>query len=574
MNKNQELAKIFDRIADVLEFKGDLVFKVNAYRRAARALQELSADVSVLAEQGSLETIPGIGRAIAEKIREYLQTGWIAKYEEVSRQVPPALMDLLQIPSLGPRTLARLHRELGVRDIESLKEALDSGRAQGLPGMGVKRVENIRRGLELFQSGRGRLFLGQAYPLAWSLVRDLRRCLGNDEIVPAGSLRRMKETIGDIDILAACRDGRKAVEAFVSLPSVARILSAGDTKASILTQDGLQVDLRVVEERSFGAALQYFTGSKEHNVRLREMARKKGMTLSEYGVFRLKDNRYLAGRSEPEVYRKLGLPWIPPEMREDQGEIQAALSGRLPELVEIDDIQGDLHVHSHWSDGHDRIEELAEAAYRRGYRYLAICDHSASAAYAGGLSPAKLAEQIKYIRRYNAEKGARRFRLLSGVECDIRPDGTLDLPERLLSQLDVVVASIHSAFTRNITERLIRACRHPQVDIIAHPTGRLLHQRDGYQGLDLEKVMQQAAQTQTALEINAYHQRLDLSDQQARRAAELGCRLVINTDSHRASDLWMMELGVGLARRAWLTKNDILNCRSWDKIKRRGKGGL
>jgi DNA polymerase (family 10) len=558
--KNQELAKIFDRIADILEFKGDLVFKVNAYRRAARALEGLSWDVADLAAKGELEEIPGIGRAIAEKIEEYLKTGRLSKLSQLEKTVPSALIDLLAIQGLGPKTLALLHRELKVGDRESLRKVLESGRAAQLPGMGPKKAENILKGLELFAAGQQRLFLGLAYPIAREIAELLKRKLGTELVMPAGSLRRMQETVGDIDILAAHTDGRKAVEAFVSLPLAARVLSAGETKASILTETGLQIDLRVVEEKSFGAALQYFTGSKEHNVRLREMARKKGLTLSEYGVFRLKDNRFAAGRSEEEVYAKLDLPFIPPELREDQGEIQAALDNKLPRLVEIKDIRGDLHVHSDWSDGHSSIQELAAAARKRGYSYLAICDHSPSASYAGGLTPEKLAEQIDFIKRFNAKHGCQHFRILSGCEVDVRPDGSLDLPDTLLSKLDLVVASIHSAFTKNVTVRLIRACRHPQVDIIGHPTGRLISKREGYQGLDLETVLREAAKTGTALEINSYHERLDLNDQNARRAAELGCRLAVNTDSHSAEHLWMMELGVGVARRAWLEKKHVINC--------------
>ena len=564
--KNQELADIFNRIADILEYRGDLVFKINAYRRAARAIEGLSQDIAQLAQSDRLETIPGIGRAIAEKIREYLATGRMAKYEEVSASVPRELIDLLQIQSLGPKTLALLHRRLGVKDLDSLIEALDSGQVEKLPGLGAKKVENLRQGIKHYRQGRERMFLGRAYPLAASIVSQLKERLKTQRVAAAGSLRRMRETIGDIDILVCHRDGPRAIDAFLSLPLAARILGRGETKASILTDEGLQVDLRVVPERSYGAALQYFTGSKEHNVRLREMARKQGLTISEYGIFKIKGNRYLGGQEEADIYRRLGLPWIPPELREDRGEIQAALENRLPRLVELNDIRGDLHVHSDWSDGHSTIEELAQAAEDRGYRYLAICDHSTSASYAGGLSPEKLQKQMAYIERFNVKNKTRKLRVLTGVECDIKPDGTLDLPDDLLRKLDIVVASIHSAFTQNVTARMISACRHPLVDIIGHPTGRLISKRDGYQGLDLEAVMRQAAATGTALEINSYFERLDLNDLQAKRAVELGCRLAINTDSHRVQDLWMMELGVGTARRAWLTPKDIMNCSDMKKL--------
>lgn len=566
MMKNQELADIFNRIADIMEYRGDLVFKINAYRRAARALEGLSQDIAQLARSDELEKIPGIGRAIAAKIREYLNTGRMAKYEEVSASVPRELIDLLQIQSLGPKTLALLNRRLGVKDLPSLIQALDSGEVERLPGMGTKKVENLRLGVKNFRQGRERLFLGQAYPLARSLVSQLRELLKTDKVAAAGSLRRMRETVGDIDILVCHEDGQQAIEAFLSLPLAAKVLGRGETKASVLTDQGLQVDLRVVPAKSYGAALQYFTGSKEHNVRLREMARKQGLTISEYGVFRIKGNRYLGGQQEDDIYRLLGLPWIPPELREDRGEIQAALEGRLPRLVELQDIQGDLHVHSDWSDGHSSIEELAQTARERGYRYLAICDHSASASYAGGLSSAKLLKQMEYIKRFNAKQKASNFRLLCGTECDIRLDGSLDLPDSLLAKLDIVVASIHSAFTKDVTRRLQAACRHPLVDIIGHPTGRLISKRDGYQGLDLEAVMREAAATGTALELNSYYERLDLNDLHCKRAAELGCLLAINTDSHRSQDLWMMELGVGTARRAWLATKNIFNVSDIKKI--------
>ena len=564
--KNLELAGIFDRIADILEFRGDLVFKVNAYRRAARTLEGMAEDVEAVRRQGRLRELPGIGSAIADKIAEYLDTGTMAKYQEVKKLFPAGLIDLLQVQGLGPKTLALLHRELKVRDQAGLRKVLESGAAARLPGMGAKKVVNILKGLEHYQAGRERLFLGQAYPIAADIVRQLRTLLKTDKVVPAGSLRRMKETIGDIDILACHKNGRKAVEAFTALPQARQVLASGDTKGSIITAEGLQVDLRVVDGRSFGAALQYFTGSKQHNVRLRELAKAKGLKVSEYGVFSVRGNRYLAGRDERDVYRKLGLDWIPPEIREDRGEIEDALRGRLPSLVELADIRGDLHVHSDWSDGRSSIEDLATAAKELGYKYIAICDHSRAASYAGGLSADKMAKQIEHIRRYNSKHGTGNFKLLSGSEVDIRPDGSLDFPDRLLAKLDVVVASVHSAFTRDVTERLIKACRNPNVDIIGHPTGRLISKRDGYQGLDLEAVMKEAAATGTALEINSFYDRLDLNDANCRRARDLGCKIAIDTDSHHVDHLWMMELGVGVARRGWLGKKDVINCLPADKL--------
>ncbi|HTY08489.1 MAG TPA: DNA polymerase/3'-5' exonuclease PolX, partial [Candidatus Edwardsbacteria bacterium] len=549
--KNQELSQIFGRIADILEFQGALVFKVNAYRRAARALDELGEDIEQVSRDGRLREVPGIGSAIAAKIGEYLATGRMAKYDEVQQQVPAALIDLLRVQGLGPKTLALLHRELGVKDLASLQRALASGKATTLPGMGEKKAGNLVNGIAQLQQGSGRMLLGLALPVAREIVDHLRSALRAKLIAPAGSLRRMKETVGDIDILVCHRDGRKVVDVFTGLPRAARVLARGDTKGSIVTREGLQIDLRVVEQNSWGAALQYFTGSKDHNVRLRELARARGMTINEYGIFRVKGNNYLGGKTEDEIYATLGLPLFPPELREDRGEIQASRGKKLPRLVELRDIKGDLHCHSDWSDGSSSIEQMAQAAIARGYRYIAICDHSASASYAGGLKPARLRQQMAAIDKLNARFKNSKFQILKGSEVDIRTDGTLDFPDELLEKLDIAVASVHSGFSKDVTKRMIAACRNPHVTIIAHPTGRLIGRREGYQGLDLEAVMLEAARTGTALEVNSFMDRLDLNDVHCRRARELGCRLAIDTDSHGTEHLWMMELGVGTARRGW-----------------------
>ncbi len=559
MSRNSEIADLFRKIADALEIKGENPFRVNAYRQAARVLGELSEDVEELVLSGRLKEVKGIGEGLAEKIQEYLKTGRMSKYEEAMSGLSPELLVLLQIPGLGPKTVALLHEKLQVNSLEDLRRELDGDRLIQLPGLGPKKVEQIKKGLSLFQHGQERIPLGQALPLVRHIIQELAGYASR--ISPAGSLRRWKETVGDIDILASSSSPDALIKKFVTLPEVQEVLAQGETRASVrMATDGFQVDLRVVPEVSYGAALQYFTGSKAHNVKLRTMAAASGFKINEYGVF--KGERRLAGKTEQEVYQVLHLPLIPPELREDRGEIEAALSGKLPHLVELSDIQGDFHVHSSYSDGTDSIRTLALAARERGYRWLAIADHSVSVKYARGLSQDSLKQKLDEMDRIQEEFPD--LRLLKAAEVDILSDGKLDYPDSLLARLDVVIAAIHQGFTRNVTERLLKAIEHPLVDIIAHPTGRLLTGRSGYQ-VDLEKVMEHAAEKSVALEINAYYDRLDLDDTNARRACSLGVPLAIGTDSHSASTLHFMELGVAVARRAWLTRKDLLNTRPWSK---------
>jgi len=565
MMKNKAIAELFDRMADVLEFQGENVFKVNAYRKAARVLKDMQEDVAQLLQENRLKDIPGIGEALAKKIEEYLTTGHIAKIDETISTVPSALIELLRIPNLGPKTLALAHKSLGVQNLEDLKAVIADGRLAKLPGMGEKKVENIRKGIEWIEQHTGRIPLGEALPIAEGIIEELKkRAKGIDlgRITPAGSLRRMSETIGDIDLLAETHQGKKLIEIFCHLPMVTQILAQGETKGSVIVEGGRQVDLRAIPKESFGAALQYFTGSKAHNVRIREIAKNLGLKVNEYGVFR--EEEKLAGENEEEIYTLLGLPWIPPELREDRGEIESALAHTLPELVKPEDILGDIHVHTNWSDGSASIEEMAIAGERLGYRYLAICDHSQSAGYAGGLSPEKLLVQIQEIRKWNQTHPT--FTLLAGSEVDIRTDGMLDYPDEILSQLDFVIASVHSGFSQRVTERLMTAAKHPLVTLLAHPTGRLIGKREGYD-VDIDQVMKACAETGTALEINAYFERLDLNDLLARKAKELGIVFAIGTDAHHPDQLGMMRFGLGVARRAWLQKNHILNCMDLTKIK-------
>jgi DNA polymerase (family 10) len=556
--KNQEIAALFDEIADALELKGDLQFKVLAYRRAARALQSLTEDVAELAAQDKLRTIPGIGAGTAQKIVEYLKTGKMKRHTEALKGLSESLLGLLRIPGLGPKTLALVHQELKVNDLAGLKRVLDDGGLAELPGMGEKKVENLRRGIAIHEQASKRLSLDKAMAIADRIGAHLKTLRQVIEITPAGSLRRCKETIGDIDILATGTKPAVIVQRFTQYPEVSNVLGAGDTKASVVVGSGahaVQIDLRVLPEETYGAALQYFTGSKEHNVKLRTIARARGLKISEYGVFRGK--RRVAGRTEQEVYGALRMPVPPPELREDQGEIEAAIADDLPELIQPGDLKGDLHVHTDLSDGAHSIAEMVEAARSRGYEYLAVTDHSPTAAYAGGLSLDRLKRAWETMDRLNEQHEG--FRILKSSEVDIRLDGKLDYPDRVLEQMDIVLAAIHQSFTRNVTERICAALANPHVDIIAHPSGRLISRRQGYD-VDLEKVLECARRHNKALELNSYPDRLDLSDIWLHRAKTMGIRIAVSTDAHAAGDLDWIKYGIAIARRGWLEKPDVINC--------------
>ena len=559
--KNREIAEIFEKMADILDFKGENPFKINAYRKAARVIGDLHDDIEAIYKQGKLKDIPGVGTGIAKKIEEYLTTGKMTKYEEVAKGVPDGLVELLSIQDLGPKTLAAAYDKLGVNNLDDLKRVIEDGSLAALPGMGAKKVENIRRGVKLYLASRGRIPLGIAFPLVEGIISQLEQMEEVIQICPAGSLRRMKENIGDIDILATGHNGEQIIDRFTHLPQVTEILIAGGTKGSVIVEGGTQVDLRVVDPDSYGAALQYFTGSKAHNIHLREIAKSRGLKINEYGVFRGEEK--IGGKDEKDVYSALGLPWIPPEMREDRGEIEAAFSNSLPCLISEDEVLGDLHVHSKYSDGTASIEDIALKARELGYQYIAICDHSQSAKYAGGLSEQELLEQMEHIKDVNRKISG--IYVLSGAEVDIKGDGSLDYPDELLSKLDIVIAAIHSGFKKNVTERMVKAMENPHVDIVAHPTGRLISAREGYE-VDVDRIMRKAAQTNIVLEINAYYDRLDLSDVNCRKAKELGIRLAIGTDAHHLDQLWAIKLGVAVARRGWLEREDVINTLSGEEI--------
>ncbi|NLX12773.1 MAG: DNA polymerase/3'-5' exonuclease PolX [Phycisphaerales bacterium] len=571
---NQALARIFDEIADLMEITGGDLFRINSYRRAARTIDDLTENLTDIAKRKELQKIPGIGKGTAERIRQFLEEGHITLHQELLAQVPPRLPQLLQIPGLGPKKVRALYQELGVKNIEQLRAAIEAGKVEKLAGFGPKSTHNIIEGMDFLARSAGRTPIGMAWIIAHALRETIAGFNGVKRVEFAGSLRRGCETIGDIDMLCEADDGEATIQAFSAMPEVNQVLAAGETKGSILVTNprggDIQVDLRVVPQESFGAAWQYFTGSKQHNIRLRELAVKKGWRLNEYGLF--DGDKSLAGISEEDIYRKLGFSPIPPEVREDRGEIEA--EGKLPDLVTIDDIRGDLHVHTTDSDGRNSIEELAEAARQRGYSYLAITNHSKSSIIANGLSIERLLEHVEAI--HNLNKTLKGLTLLAGVECDILSDGSLDYPDNILAQLDYVVASIHAGMQQNrdrVTKRSLAALENPYVCTLGHPSGRLIGARDAMD-LDWEKIIETAARCGTALELNCSWQRLDLKDVHVRTAVEAGCRIVIATDSHEVQQLDQMHFGIQTARRGWATKTQVLNTltetelKTWIKKKR------
>lgn len=569
-NINKELAKIFREMAMIYEFigKDEDKFRALTYQRVANLLEDLPDDVRNYLISGKLEEIRGIGSHTIEKIKEYIQTGKISKYEELKKLVPPDFLQLMEIPGFGPKTLKRIYEELGITTKEELIKALKDGRIASLKGFGEKKVKNMLKGLELYEASQKRLILWEALEIGRSLVEKLKNLKEIKNIELAGSLRRKKETIGDIDILVSAnqQDREKIINYFVNLEDVKEILAKGDTKASVLIkQRERQVDLRVINPDEWGSALQYFTGSKEHNVHMRDIAKSKGLKVSEYGVFIASTGEKIAGETEEGVYEAIGMQWIPPELREDRGEIELALERKLPKLVELSDIKGDLHVHSTWTDGMNTIQQIIEFVRERyKYEYIAITDHSKSVRVAHGLSEEDLLRQIEEIDKLNKLIG---FDFIKkGIEVDILLDGSLDLSDEVLSKLDWVVASIHTHFNRDNTDRIIKACENPYVTAIGHPTGRIFGQREGYPVSD--EILKVAKETGTALEINAQPNRMDLNEVWVKKGKEIGVKFVISTDSHSFGNFAYMEIGVAIARRGWCTKEDILNTKSWKEIQK------
>jgi DNA polymerase (family 10) len=582
---NATLSAIFSQMADVMEILGEDRFRINSYRTVARVIQEMPTDVEFLLETGRLAETPGIGKSSLAKIEEFVKTSEIKAHRELLAKLPPTLLDLLTIPGVGPKSVKTLYDKLHISSIAELKKAINDGVVETLPGFGEKKAAAILRGIEFLEKATGRIRLDQALIAAHVVTDYLRPLPGVDRIETAGSLRRWAETIGDVDLLVCSAPARASkgtpygvttneqtaeqiIESFTTAPFVERVLAAGGTKGSAVIRTEttpVQVDVRVVPAESFGAALQYFTGSKAHNVRLREIAIKAGLKLNEYGLF--KDDATVAGAVEQEIYEKLGLDFIHPLLREDRGEIDAAKRRALPKLVRLEDIRGDFHTHTVASDGSNTIEDMAQAAKEQGYEFLGIADHSKSSAIANGQSPQRLAQQIKEIHRINAKlKG---ITILAGAEVDILADGNLDFDDELLADLDFVVASIHSALgsaRERVTTRTLKAMDNPYVTCIGHPTGRVIGYREAMD-LDMPAVIDHAAQTGTALEVNADPSRLDLKDVHCRMAVEAGVKLAINTDAHSAGGLGLMPFGVATAARGWAAKADVLNTFGLAKLK-------
>ncbi len=568
--RNADIAVKFARLADLLEIEGANPFRVRAYRQAALTIDDLPHSLADMVARGEdLSKLPGIGADLAEKIKEIVTTGRLALLEEVEQRTPPTLVELLDVPGLGPKRVKALHERLKIDSMDQLEAAVRSGQIRALPGFGEKTETSIRLHLEHRWKHKQRIRLKDAEEVAERLLEHLRGAPGLGHLVVAGSYRRRKETVGDLDILATAAASEAVIDRFVAFGEVAEVLSKGPTRSAIRLTSGLQIDLRVVAEASYGAALHYFTGSKAHNIRVRSMAQAKGLKVSEYGVFR--GERQIAGRTEEEVYAQVDLPFIEPELREDRGEIEAALAGRLPKLITLEDIRGDLHVHSRASDGRFPIRDMAEAARARGYEYLAITDHSRRLTVARGLDPDRLARQIDEIDRLNDELDG--ITILKSSEVDILEDGSLDLPDSILERLDLRVCSIHYKFDlprEKQTDRVIRAMDNPNFNILAHPTGRLLEKRAAYE-IDLERVMAAALERGCYLELNAQPDRLDLDDAHCKMAKEMGLDVVISTDAHGIGDLALMRFGIGQARRGWLEPQNVLNTQPLAELRRRLK---
>ena len=563
--KNHEVAEILSKIAKALALKDENFFKIRAYERAARAIKDLPEDIEEIYKEDSLTNIPGVGEGIAKKVKEYLETGKMSKYDEVTRDIPKSLLTLLNIRDLGPKTLGILHRELGIENIEDLKKVIEDGSFQKLEGLGEKSAQKIMENIKAYEERMGkekRFLIGEVMATVDQIVKKLKEIDVVSRVAPAGSYRRMKETVGDLDILLESDNNEKVIKKFKAFPEVKKVLESGETKTSVIIEGlDIQMDLRVVPKESFGAALMYFTGSKDHNVRIRSIALKKGLKVNEYGVF--KSDRSVAGKTEEEIYKRLKLQFIPPEIREDRGEIEKALEGKIPELIGYNDIKGNLHTHTKYSDGENTIRELVQKSIDSGYSYLGISDHSKTASYANGLSVDDLKKQCEEIDKINKEVD--NFRILKGIECDILPDGNLDYEEEVLKSLDFVIGAIHTGFKKNVTERMEKALENPYLTILAHPTGRLISKREGYD-VDLGRILDKASEEDKILEINAYYDRLDLDENNARDAYKKGIKLIINTDAHNLRMFDWMVLGVGIARRAWLPRNAIINTYKLEKF--------
>ncbi len=568
MPNNKTIAAIFYQMAEILEVKQQ-VWESRAYQKAARTIETLSKDVGDIYKEGGLEKlmdIPGVGEGLAKKIEEFLKTGKISKHQELLKSIPRGLIDIMSIPGMGPKKASKLNKELKIDSVEKLEKAAKEGKIRVLEGFGEKSEQDILRCIEVFKKGQERMFLGEALPLAEEILNRLKGLKEVEKAGIAGSIRRKKETIGDIDVLVISKNPRAVMDFFVKMPNVDFIQGKGDTKSSVTLKEGLDCDLRVLDEKSFGAALNYFTGSKEHNIRLRQIAITKGWKLSEYGLFD-KTDKQLAGKTEEELYKKLGMGYIEPELRENTGEIEAAQKGNLPKLIPYNSIKGDLHVHTNWSDGANTIGEMVRACIDLDYQYVAITDHSKAERVANGLDEKRV---LKYLQEI--EKMRKKFpeiQILSGSEVSILKDGKLDFSKSVLDKLDWVVGSIHSGFKmteKEMTERVIKALDSGYANVLGHPTGRVVNKREPFQ-TNLDKVFDKAKGMDVAMEINS-NWRFDLSDVNIKKAKEFGLKFSINTDAHSIDQLKYMELGIAQARRGWLEEKDVINSWSWKEFRR------
>jgi len=563
---NSDIAAIFNHLADLLDIKGDNPFRIRAYRDAARTMEELTSNVTeMLEEDEDLTSLPGIGKDLAKKIKEIVETGTLSFLETLHKEIPSDLTELLRISGLGPRKIHTLFTQLGITTLGGLEEAIKKEKIRHLDGFGEKTEQNIKEELKRLTGSEKRIKLAVADQIALPLLDYLKGIKGLKEAAIAGSYRRRKETVGDLDILVTHSKNAKVMERFVTFEDIQKIVSQGKTRSSVVLRSGVQVDLRAVAQVSYGAALHYFTGSKAHNIAVRKIAVKKGLKINEYGVF--KGKKRIAGRSEEEVYQQVGLPYIPPELRENRGEIEAAGKGELPELLTIEDIHGDLHTHTKRTDGHASLEEMALAAKEHGYAYLAITEHSKQVTVAGGLNAEDLRAHIKAIDKLNDKLDG--ILLLKAIEVDILEDGSLDLPDEVLKELDFTVCSVHSKFNlsrKKQTERIIRAMDNPYFGILGHPSGRLINERPPYE-VDMEEVIRAASEKKCFLECNAHPDRLDLNDTYLKLAKELDVKVAISTDAHSVEGLNFMRFGVWQARRGWIEADDVLNTRSWEELR-------
>jgi len=562
--RNPEIAAIFYAIADILEMQ-NVKWKPQAYSRAARAIESMSNDVQEIYRVEGMEglmEIPGVGEGLAKKIVEYIQTGKIKGYERLKASLPKGLAELIEVPGMGPKKAMLLFNKLKIQNIAGLKKAAQEHKIAALKGFGAKSEENILKGVDLHEKGQERMLLGVALQIADEIVGRLKRVKGVNHIEPAGSLRRRKETIGDLDILITTENNtatKRVMDEFTSMPDVIRVLAKGETKSAVLLKGGMQTDVRVLKDDEFGSALQYFTGSKDHNIEMRKIAIKKGMKLSEYGLF--KGSKRIAGHDEEGIYKSLGMQIMPPEMRENRGEIEAAIKGTLPKVIGYDDIRGDLHIHTKYSDGYSTVEEMAREGMRLGYEYICISDHSKGERIANGMDEKRLLKQLDEIKELNKDKRFKNFKILTGCEVDIRSDGELDFDDDILKRLDVVICSVHSGFKspkERMTERILTAMENKHMNILGHPTGRVMNERLPYE-VDIDRVFEKAADLGIAMEINSYGKRLDLNDTDIRKALGYGVKLAIGTDSHHKDTMARISLGIAMARRGWAEKKDVLN---------------